>query len=97
MSSVGRGLLAAIVAALLAASLSALRLRLAALEVLPQRRRQARRLRLAAGAVGGLARTLGHGRRLRLWPPYGKDRRIVPARCCDAAGPQVIPAAGAQW
>src|SRR5262249_43979596 len=97
MSSVGRGLLAAIVAALLAASLSALRLRLAALVVLPQRRRHARRLRRAAGAVGGLGRTASHWRRLRPLPPYGKDRRIVPARCCDAAGPQVIPAAVAQW
>ena len=97
LSSVAGGRLTAIVAARLAAFLSAFRLRLAASEVLPQRRRQPPRFWLAARAVGGVARTLGHGRRLRLWPPYGKDRRIVPARCCDATGPQVIPAAVAQW
>src|SRR5262249_37460378 len=61
-SSVGRGRLAPIVAGLLAAFLSAFRLRLAALEVLPQSRRQPPRLWFAAGAVGGPAASAGHWR-----------------------------------
>ena len=72
--------------------LALLRLRLAALEVLPQRCGQALLLRFLA-----LPGAPAHGKWLRLFPPYGKDRRVVSWRRWTRPKFADINAAVAQW